>query len=471
MVNDERYVINMGSLNRKMQLIWIVLSILSILVKYFTMEESSLFYLYIIPEMIFIVSGIILIAYEIYKSSSSEVDDERTSVNRSILYYRGMQIVIFLVALGYTTSIILMNYQFTTSASSPNMFINLTMLISFIVYYTYTRKNQFYLFEKYLLENQKDYIKFTLKKISVLLVYTFLLIVFGFALYTILFGLNIEIITILLSVLLSGLGICFWTIVIAVYEWITYHEKVIEEDQGKARVLSKTYLIFGGWIFILSIFSSLLHSFYTYFAIHQITITMIQSDIIKVIIYLYYYVELTSIGRIFFIIISYLILYHSIKKAFPYRKHLHLLWLMFMFISLVLLFGGYFMKIFSLLSLNRFLIGFDFILKFNNIQFILNLVSSFLFIIILFMLNKTSNVSFKLLLSIIIIRLLPFLVSYIFAKGGQAALLSTSYLIVNLVLSIISLFLTFNVYYQLTNQRYTINKKNIDTENIEAIPV
>lgn len=472
MVNDERYVNNMGSLNRRMQFIWIVLSALSILMKYLFMDYPAQYYLYIIPEMVFILSGVVLYGYERYQSSTSELSDERTRLQSSTLYYKGMPKVIFLVALGYTTSIIFINYRYSSFTSFPNTFINLTMLISFIVYYIYTRKNQLFLFEKHMLENKKSYRKSILKKISVLLLYTFGLIFFGFILYTLLYGLIFNVLSILLAIFFSGLEIGFWMVIIAIYEWILYHEKVMEEDEGKCRVLSKTYLLFGGWLFIMSIISGILHSFNTYLIINETTLSMISSEIVVVFVYLYYYIELTSIGRIFFIIISYLILYHSFKKAFPYQKHLHLLWLIFMFISLLLFIGGYFQQVFSLLSMNRILIGFDFIIKYNNILLILNLVSSVLFIIILFILSRTYNVSIKLLMMIITLRAVPFLVSYLFVSwGGEHAVLSTSYLIVTLGLSLLSSSLTFYVYYQLTKQLYTTKYTVQGPENTEAIPV
>ncbi len=329
---DERILKSTGAIKKSLFLLWFILSVISIFLKMIFIENLTIIIIQSIPESIFILGFLVSKAIEYKMIQSTERIDERVDTTIQMMYHKTFIYTVLLVILGYVIEITLLQADELISFNSlPNLFVNVVLIISFLVYFVKSKKSRIYLFNQFLDLSTKNYIK----KILILILRLFgiglLYLSIGLILHLILTESPvIEFISTGLAFLISLLSFSFWIILVSSYEWLDYQEGIYEEETKRVRLIPKKVITFQTWIYILVISYTLFMYIYRNNWFPSNTETQL---VIITLVYLYFLFEMPLL--IIPQIILLVIIYKSIKRIFPSKMNLHLAILVYGILAII----------------------------------------------------------------------------------------------------------------------------------------
>lgn len=346
---DERHLASTSKLRRLTTFIAAVLSVMSIVLKSIYYQVIFHIFLNVIPELIILLSTIILSIIEYI--NKPEILDERYISMRNLMYYKVFKYLILLVLFGYTTSIAFIDYSIATLTPPPNLFISILLAVCFFVYFFQSKKNHIYLFESTLQKTKQEYV-LRICSISIkLLGFSLLFGIYGAGLTYVVTGVwSLDLLTTFSAAIMSGFIYTFWPIILSIYEWIHYHEAIQLDETGEIRLVSKTAMIFVIWISAITLSYpsvSLISTLYDrYVSSHAFIIDPVWVALQTISLYLLF----ISVEIIIPLTLLLVIVYHSVKRIFQSKKILMISLLTFIVYSILYELLGYGYNIYVQLS-------------------------------------------------------------------------------------------------------------------------
>lgn len=441
-MNDERIESKLAVIKKVIFIVWVILSLVSILFKAFTTRQIPTFSQGLADYVVFIASFVVLIIYLII-NFTNEMIDERINKTIQKLFSVAFKIVIILAISAYIYQIITLK-NYIVGVFPVNSFINSFFTITFIVYYLYARKQSIY-FNYRLIENdKKTYFRGILKN-------ALRIILIGASIYLIvyltdllnLYEINALVVTV--SIGISVVLIIFEYLILSAFEYNHFSE-LLNHEQGRTILLSKNYIVLLIYTSVFSLIYFLFNQHYFYVMVSIIHYPYAYINKLEVIGKLLVFAEF---DQFLFRIIMIAIFYHSLKKSLPHLlkplKIIVLLQVLFMFYSFLNLVHMNLILQFIVRILNSS--GFD---KYMTIVNSINMVVQFMSLIIPFLLYRyfsKDNYRFaKLFLFLLgtnlLYALLPLLIHRIYY--------SSLFRVVSVILTISSIIISLKIYYDAT---------------------